>query len=190
MTRPTFTEADYPTILEAIQRTKTLTLDLTPAPEGADIFDEEMENKWYWLGKHGNLTSQAWCDIHGWRNQKELKKRFTTFVQEDGQIGITIKYYQAMPYAHIPKTVKKAFKKTKLNTLMTFEQFVEAVEEGDEWIEDCFGTMEIHEILFDVTAAGRESHLDDGNADKVLEDPLWITHQGKKYNVHVFLHED
>ena len=192
----TITTADYPAILEAIMQKHLITLDFeTDLEEGDDTPEED----WVELGYlsyeagcsnklNGEMMSDAWMSLNkDW--DAELKKRLRTFTQTDGEIGLEISY---IPLAPDQRDVALVYANTLLSDLMTLNEFADAVENEENWVEDCFGSQEINSLYFEVTPADRGSVIakDDGGADMLLITPISVERDGIEYHIYVWESSD
>jgi len=186
----TITEADYPKITELLTVKKTITLDCEP-----DYSEEEMEdgeNLTYLNFAdneefYGNMESRY---LVAHEDPKAFQKRFKTFVQPDGEIGLEISFLPGPPLDQVEGHAKAIWDNTRLHEIMTYEEYLKDIEEEVEWTWDCFGDGgEMYALMIEVTKPGRPG-LSEEFFDPILEKPLWIQRKGQKYNVHVRFWQD
>ena len=192
------TEADYPKLTELLTLTHTVTLDC----ERGGYTEEELDSDEFLItltvgdceDSHGNLESNYLDSLHGYeedRQQEVFSKRFRTFVQPDGEIGLEISYLPGEPVSgvHSREFFEAIWETTRLREAMGFDDFLKDIDAGAPWINDCFGSGgEFYGLLVEVTKPGRTSSIDD--YDEFFPKPLWIQRQGQKYNVHIRYWQD
>jgi hypothetical protein len=189
-----FGEADYPRILDAIKLKHTVTLDcnggLDPDDEGSWLILGSLEHQPGNEALIGGTMRVSALGVTNEDDEKSLKKRLRTFVQPDGEIGLELTYFPIRP--HDDTDVDKLFAQTNIGSLLTKAEMVAAMANDEEWIEMCFGYTDIYDLYFEVLKPKAKSPLEDdgGGSEKLIDTPLWITYNGKRYNVNVWLHED
>lgn len=175
--------------------THTITLDC----ERGKFSEEDLENEegsvYLNYGEntdyYGNLESYYLRNL----DQKVLAKRFRTFVQDDGEIGLEMKFVPGSPFeGHDGKLdsshLKALWDNTRLHEIMSYEEYVEDMEDGRGWVSDCLGMNgEMYAPVIEVVKAGRTPGVEDV-LDPVLEKPLWIQRKGAKYNVYIHYWQD
>lgn len=198
---PRFTEADYPRLTELLTLKHTVTLDCerdlsSEVDDDGDLDEEEGFVYLHFAGNedyYGNVSSSYLNSLFDYSDeklkQKVLGKRFRTFVQEDGEIGLEISFLPGFPFPSIFDTHSKAiWDNTRLHEVMTFEEFLHDLTGGAEWVHACFGQGgEMYAVTVEVTKPGRSPFIE---IDELLPKPLWIQRKGVKYNVHIGYWED
>jgi len=192
-----FTEADYPKLLELLGLKKTVTLDCSQP-----FADDDSSFVLLWLDDEGYTWGNfdcAWLksqDVDEDARQKRYRKRFRSFVQSDGEIGLEFTYLPAIPPLDYydeddwEKHARRVFDLTRLSEVMSFEDFARDVKNEAEWVENLSGWGgETYALVFDVVLAGHRSVVRE-EWDPILSKPLWIQYKGKKYNVYVGVTQD
>jgi len=195
-----FTEADYPKLLGLLEFKKTITLDCSQPFGSGDDDDSHFVN--LWLDDDGYIWGNFDCgwlksqDVDEDARQKRYQKRFRSFVQDDGEIGLEFTYLPAIPLLDYydeddwEKHARRVFDMTRLSEVMSFEDFARDVKNEASWVDDLSGVGgETYALVFDVVPAGRRSVIVE-EFDGILSKPLWIQYKGKKYNIHVGVTQD
>ena len=199
---PRFTEADYPKLTELLTMKHTLTLDCERASSSESVDEDEIDEEegFVYLNFagneefYGNVTSSYLDSLYDYSDeklrQKVLGKRFRTFVQDDGEIGLEISFLPGPPFdgSGFDQHAKAIWDNTRLHEVMTFDEFLQDVSDGAEWVYRCFGKGgEMYAVTVEVTKPGRSPLVE---IDDLLPKPLWIQRKGAKYNVHIGCWED
>lgn len=190
-----FSEADYPSILKALELKHEVTLE----PGRMADPNGDNEDGWLILGSlsyqkesahklSGVMDVQALHTI-GVDVQKDIKRRLKTFVQPDGEIGLELTYYPNKPYDD--EEMDKLFADTNIGALITRDELSTAIDNDEEWVEDCFGGMDIYDLYFEAVKPGVTSpYSEDGNLDSLIDTPLWFQRGTERYKLNIWLHED
>lgn len=137
---------------------------------------------------YGNVTSSHVETMPHDEQQKWIKKRFRTFVQDTGEIGLEISFLPGPPMDidyDEKEHLKTIYDNTRLSELITLEEFVEDFESNDPWIYECFGDKgETYGLIIDAVAP-KFKNIAAQNYEPLLEKPLWIQYKGKKFQVHI-----
>jgi len=201
-----FTESDFPMLHELLLLEMTVTLDCENTPDEDDDSDEYMTQ----LSIPGaSYEDDVWGNFFDFHvrspsymfdteeskvaNEKKLAKVFKTFVQPDGEIGLTFTYLPGPPWGsseqELKANAKLIFGATRLSEAMSFEEFLQELDENAPWTQELFGEGgEMYAMLFEVTKAGRKPVLEDYM--EVLEKPLWFRRKGQLYNLYVSEYSD
>jgi len=186
------TEADYPKLTELLTLTHTVTLDCERGPYSQDELDTDGSYTFLNFGGNEDFYGNMESYYLGELGEKALAKRFRTFVQPDGEIGLEISFLPGEPFdgSDFDEHAKALWDATRLSELMGYDEYIRDLKEGADWVGDLFGNSgEMYALLIEVTKPGQKSAAAD-NFDALLEDPLWIQRKGQKYNVHIHYWED
>lgn len=143
---------------------------------------------------YGNVESSYLHSLHWFDDklrQKIIGKRFRTFVQEDGEIGLEISFLPGLPFGEFnagSAHLKAIWDNTRLHEVMTYEEYISELSNDAAWVERCFGVGgDMYAVVVEVTKPGRSP---ENEVDDLLPKPLWIQRKGAKYNVHIGVWED
>jgi len=198
---PKFTSADVQGLYPLIDVKHVFTLDFdTKADLEDDLYDHPNNVGLGFFeppllkGNIVNYRDDKDDDSLEWAERRKkddawMKKRIRTFKQDDGEIGVEITYtpWVSMHYDD-DEYLRLVYDNTNIATVISFEDFVKDVREEADWVDELFGGNEIYELFFYVSHPGVEPENPYG--DDLFEGPLWIQRNGKKHNLHIFLHED
>ena len=194
------TEADYPKLTELLTLTHTVTLDCERGPYTEDELDDDEGDAYIYLSFggnedfYGNVESNYLDSLHGYeedRQQEVLSKRFRTFVQPDGEIGLEISFLPGEPFggSGFDDHAKALWDATRISELMGYDEYIRDLKEGADWVNRLLGGGgEMYALLVEVTKPGKTSSID--GYDEFFPEPLWIQRKGKKYNVHIRYWQD
>lgn len=190
----TITEADYPKLTELLTLTHTVTLDCERGGYSQEELDDD-GGPYIYLNFGGNedFYGNATSDYLEGLGDKALAKRFRTFVQPDGEIGLEISFLPGEPLdiGEEEDHVRALWDATRLHELMSYEDYIQDLEDGAPWTAECFGNGgEMYALLVEVTKPGRKASLEKNFDSPLLEKPLWIQRKGEKHNVHIHYWQD
>lgn len=117
-----------------------------------------------------------------------LDSRITISEDENGEPTVVLRYHPNIPYDLEER--EQVYKHTRLSEIMTFEEFEKELDEEAGWTEELFCHNDIFDLAFEVVLAGEDSTNDSEAWEALLDDPLWLNHDGELYNVFVWKHED
>lgn len=202
-----FTESDFPMLHELLLLEMTITLDCEDTPEENSYPDEyaiplsipgvsEEADVWgNFFDSHVRNPSYAWLEP-GEKDdaEKKLAKIFKTFVQPDGEIGLTFTYLPGLPWGcdeeELRVNAKLIFDATRLREVMSFEEFLQELDESAPWTQQLFGEGGgVYALIFEVTKAGAKPVLEDFG-DEILEKPLFFKRKGQLYNLYISEYSD
>jgi hypothetical protein len=187
------TEADYPKLTELLTLTHTVTLDCERGPYTEDELDDDEGDAYIYLSFGGNEDFYGNVESYYLRKlgEKALAKRFRTFVQPDGEIGLEISFLPGEPFggSGFDEHAKALWDATRISELMGYDEYIRDLKEGADWVNELLGEGgEMYALLIEVTKPGREPSIED--YDEFFSKPLWIQRKGQKYNVHIRYWQD
>lgn len=194
-------ESDYPRLTELLTIKHTITLNCDAPPLTEYSIEDEDSDSFIYLTYGGNpdffgsITSQHLSSAYDYfdkkAREKVLAKRFRTFVQPDGEIGLAISYIPGEPFGSDAEHAKALWDATRISEIMSYEEYISDLKNGAAWVGECLGDGgECYALIVDVTAPGRTPIAKELGFDDMLLEPLWIQRRGRKYNVHIDLWQD
>lgn len=202
-----FTESDFPMLHELLLLEMTVTLDCENTPNEEDDAYDYIDDYMTQLSIPGaSEDADVWgnfFDLHvripsymaesKVANEKKLAKIFKTFVQPDGEIGLTFTYLPGPPWGsseeELKANAKLIFEATRLREVMSLEEFLQELDENAPWTQELFGEGgEMYALLFEVTRAGQDPVFED--FEEVLEKPLFFKRKGQLYNLYISEYSD
>lgn len=183
------TEQDYPKITELLTLTKTVTLNCDRAP----FTEEELESRksFVYLNYGGSsdfygcLESGYTYGAYSAKPYAFLESRFRVFEQDNGEIGLEIKFLPGKPALNDERHIRALWNSTRLHEIMFYEEYVKNIKEDADWVDECFGDGgKDYALIVDVTKAHKPS-LIKKHFDPLLKKPLRIKYKGNKQDIHI-----